>query len=211
MFKPLKHPNVRILEGLAPLIGKTGVITDKEGKLYRVKLDEPVEVDGVGIVTDDLWMPAHLKVIRPGAIKPVVVGQQPEAPAVVESPVVEAVRDELITRALADQLAPEATPVVLDTSELDAAIDVDTLVPDAPAEVTEAAAPAKPAPQPGPEAGAPEAATPATPAARKPKTKKVKALSAKAEAQLRAGVKVTDEAAKAKKGKVDRGVVIRKR
>ena len=33
MFKPLKHPNVKILDGLPAFIGMTGVIVDKEGKL----------------------------------------------------------------------------------------------------------------------------------------------------------------------------------
>jgi hypothetical protein len=69
MFKPLKHPNVRILAGMKEFVGQTGVIIDKEGKQYRVKLDVPVEVTGVGTVTSDLWEPAMLKVIRPPAIK----------------------------------------------------------------------------------------------------------------------------------------------
>ena len=83
MFKPLKHPNVKILDGLPAFIGQTGVIVDKEGKLYRVKLDQPVTVDGVGIVTSDLWEPAKLKVIKPVAAKPVItkLAEVPEAAA----------------------------------------------------------------------------------------------------------------------------------
>lgn len=69
MFK-LKHPNVKILGGLPAFVGQTGVIVDKEGKLYRVKFDSPVEVPDVGLVTDDLWEPKLLKVIRPPLNKP---------------------------------------------------------------------------------------------------------------------------------------------
>lgn len=163
MFKPLKHPHVRILDGIAPLIGKTGVITDKEGKLYRVTLDEPVEVDGVGTVTDELWEPAKLKVIRPPVIKP-VIAPAAEAPAAV-------------------------------------------------AELPETVAPAEAAPPAAPEAAAPEAATPAAPAADLPaiiagnaaKARKPKALSAKGEAQARAGLKVTDEPRRPKAKKLFTG------
>ena len=134
MFKPLKHPHVRILEGVTQLVGLTGLIVDKEGKLYRVNLGTPTEVPGAGLVSTDLFMPSALKVIKP----------KPAAAA-----------------------------------------------PEAAAEV----APVAPAPQPAPAADAAEAATPATPAATagKPKARKPKALSAKQEAQKRAGVKVTDD------------------
>ena len=42
-------------------IGKTGTIIGREDKLLRIRLDEPVEVPGVGRVTDDLWHPRLLK------------------------------------------------------------------------------------------------------------------------------------------------------
>jgi hypothetical protein len=35
--------------------GKTGRIIGQEGKQYRVRLDTPVEIPGVGEVEDDLW------------------------------------------------------------------------------------------------------------------------------------------------------------
>jgi hypothetical protein len=103
MFKPLKHPNVRILEGVAEFVGKTGVIIDKEGKQYRVRLDEPVEVPGVGTVTHDLWMPAHLKVIRPPVAKVA-------APAAPEAATVAAVEAPALQPAPAAETAEAATP-----------------------------------------------------------------------------------------------------
>ena len=42
-------------------IGKTGTIIGREDKLLRIRLDEPVEVPGVGRVTDDLRHPRLLK------------------------------------------------------------------------------------------------------------------------------------------------------
>jgi hypothetical protein len=82
MFKPLKHPFVKILGGLPVFIGQTGEIVDKEGKLYRVKLDAPVMVPNVGEVTNDLWEPAMLKVIKPGQkAKAVAIDAPVTAPA----------------------------------------------------------------------------------------------------------------------------------
>jgi hypothetical protein len=51
---------VEILGGMAEFAGKTGTIIDdseRDGvyKMYRVRFDEPVEVPGLGRVTDDLW------------------------------------------------------------------------------------------------------------------------------------------------------------
>lgn len=79
MFKPLKHPHVKILEGVTQLVGQTGTIVDKEGNQYRVKLDTPTEVDGVGLVSSELFMPSVLKVLR-SAPKPVPAAG-PEAAA----------------------------------------------------------------------------------------------------------------------------------
>ena len=61
-----KH--VRILGGMKEFVGHTGTIVDveKQGweKLYRVELDDPVEVPMVGRVTDDLWESRFLKTVR---------------------------------------------------------------------------------------------------------------------------------------------------
>jgi hypothetical protein len=56
---------VRILGGLLEFIGKTGEIVGKEGNLYRVYLDEPVDVAGIGRVRDDLWERSALKTLMP--------------------------------------------------------------------------------------------------------------------------------------------------
>jgi hypothetical protein len=59
---------VTILGGMSEFVGKTGEIVDTEnyggGKsqtYYRVCLDEPVLVPGVGRVTDDLWQKEFLR------------------------------------------------------------------------------------------------------------------------------------------------------
>ena len=57
MSKIGKH--VRITGGMKEFVGQTGTITgsEKDGSttMYRVQLDEPVQVEGVGLVEDDLW------------------------------------------------------------------------------------------------------------------------------------------------------------
>jgi hypothetical protein len=55
---------VRIVGGMAELVGKLGTVIGREGMLLRVRLDEPVEVPGIGRVTDDLWEPRLLKTHR---------------------------------------------------------------------------------------------------------------------------------------------------
>lgn len=67
----ISHPNrsgfgrrVRIAGGMAEFIGKTGVVIGREGRLLRVRLDEPVHVEGVGLVHDDLWEPRLLRTKR---------------------------------------------------------------------------------------------------------------------------------------------------
>ncbi len=57
---------VRILPtgGMKEFHGKTGRIVDTEDEYYRVRLDEPVEIEGLGKVADDLWMAMCLKTIR---------------------------------------------------------------------------------------------------------------------------------------------------
>jgi hypothetical protein len=59
---------VRILGGMAEFIGKTGTVIGEEGSrpvMLRVSLDEPVEVEGVGLVRDDLWERRLLETVRP--------------------------------------------------------------------------------------------------------------------------------------------------
>jgi hypothetical protein len=68
------HPNsrigrrVQIMGGKKEFVGRTGVIVDLEKhgweKLYRVELDDPVEIPLVGLVTDDLWEGRFLKTVR---------------------------------------------------------------------------------------------------------------------------------------------------
>jgi hypothetical protein len=55
---------VRITAGMGEFVGKTGTIQWKEDGLYRVRLDEPVEVPYVGLVRDDLWEGKLLRRIR---------------------------------------------------------------------------------------------------------------------------------------------------
>lgn len=51
-------------------LNKTGRIvgSEKFGRfeppMYRVRLDEPVEIPGVGTVTDDLWQGQYLKGVK---------------------------------------------------------------------------------------------------------------------------------------------------
>jgi len=61
-------PNVKILAGMSEFIGKTGTIIDseKDGRvtMYRVRLDTPVDIPGVGLVRDDLWAGEYLRRVR---------------------------------------------------------------------------------------------------------------------------------------------------
>jgi hypothetical protein len=54
---------VKITGGMKEFIGKTGRVQAKEDGLWRVILDSPVEVPGVGRVTSDLWEGRFLKKI----------------------------------------------------------------------------------------------------------------------------------------------------
>ena len=62
------HDHVKILGGMTEFVGQTGVITDIEDdgltKLYRVSLDEPINIEGIGEVEDDLWAAEFLEVER---------------------------------------------------------------------------------------------------------------------------------------------------
>lgn len=55
---------VTITGGMREFVGQTGQVVAKEGKLYRVRLDYPVTVPGVGEVHDDLWEGRFLKTRR---------------------------------------------------------------------------------------------------------------------------------------------------
>ena len=57
---------VKILGGMKEFIGRKGeIIDDSEHdgctKMYRVQLDNPVQIEGVGLVTDDLWSKQYLQ------------------------------------------------------------------------------------------------------------------------------------------------------
>jgi hypothetical protein len=57
---------VKIMGGMREFVGQTGTIISEEGsnpKMYRVRLDNPVNIPGVGKVTDDLWEGNLLKKI----------------------------------------------------------------------------------------------------------------------------------------------------
>jgi len=58
--------NVRILKGggMPEFFGQTGTITDIEDGMYRVRLDTPVCIPGVGLVRDDLWEGHFLKTLK---------------------------------------------------------------------------------------------------------------------------------------------------
>ena len=54
---------VKIMGGMAEFVGKTGM-AEREGSFWRVELDHPVEIPGIGIVTDDIWKGYYLKTLR---------------------------------------------------------------------------------------------------------------------------------------------------
>lgn len=58
--------HVKIMGGMKEFVGQTGRIIAKEGNMYRVKLDNPVEVPYAGRVTSDLWEGRFLKRVSGG-------------------------------------------------------------------------------------------------------------------------------------------------
>jgi len=62
---------VKILGGMPEFVGRTGTIigTEKLGRnepiYYRVRMDTPVDIPGVGLVRDDLWQGNLLKTVLP--------------------------------------------------------------------------------------------------------------------------------------------------
>lgn len=60
---------VKILAGMTEFVGRTGEIVSNHERdgctvMYRVRLDEPVEIPGVGRVKDDIWSGEFLKGIK---------------------------------------------------------------------------------------------------------------------------------------------------
>lgn len=60
--------SVKILGGMKEFVGKRGYVTgiemDGRKRMYRVRLESPVEIPGVGAVEDDLWSRPFLRRIR---------------------------------------------------------------------------------------------------------------------------------------------------
>jgi hypothetical protein len=50
--------------GMPVFWGKTGRIISEEMGMYRVRLDEPVEITGLGRVSSDLWESSLLRRCR---------------------------------------------------------------------------------------------------------------------------------------------------
>lgn len=60
---------VKILSGMKEFVGQIGTIidnTERDGRttMYRVQLDKPIQVPGVGTVQDDLWAGTYLRNVR---------------------------------------------------------------------------------------------------------------------------------------------------
>lgn len=60
---------VKITAGMAEFVGQIGTIidnTERDGhaRMYRVRLDTPVSIPGVGEVDNDLWQGSGLKAVR---------------------------------------------------------------------------------------------------------------------------------------------------
>ncbi len=59
---------VKVTGGMPEFVGSTGTVVnvEKDGRtaMYRVRLDSPVNVPGVGLVTDDLWAGEYLRPVR---------------------------------------------------------------------------------------------------------------------------------------------------
>ena len=71
---------VTIIGGNHEFVGQTGTIICKEGPEYRVRLDCPIEIPGVGLVTDDLWDGNLLRTQRQAATAALADGWSRPAP-----------------------------------------------------------------------------------------------------------------------------------
>jgi hypothetical protein len=133
MFKPLKNPNVKILAGEPELIGQTGVIFGRDGKLHQVRLNEPVETVAKGLVTTELFETSALRIIRPpvvkqaraivardptdGEVKPVTISAAPVEPSgdttVAEQlGITDRLPGDALTSAEHEQVYPGGEPIV---------------------------------------------------------------------------------------------------
>jgi len=54
---------VKIIGGMKEFHGRTGTAV-REGKMWRVYLDEPVLIESIGYVADDLWEGHLLKTVK---------------------------------------------------------------------------------------------------------------------------------------------------
>src|SRR6516165_1331354 len=81
---------VEIRGGMQEFVGKTGTILREESPgYYRVKLDEPVEIDGIGLVADDLWEGGLLRRLRSRQRRPIEVEPPEEVQTEVQTEVVQ--------------------------------------------------------------------------------------------------------------------------
>jgi hypothetical protein len=67
MANNLHGRTVRITASMAEFVGVRGTIIDREQDrppMYRIRLDRPVMVPGVGEVRDDLWERGGFKLLR---------------------------------------------------------------------------------------------------------------------------------------------------
>lgn len=67
----LYNRSVQLTSGLKEFVGKVGTIVGLEdlgrpgdNRLYRIRLNTPVRVEGVGVVRDDLWERQGFKLLR---------------------------------------------------------------------------------------------------------------------------------------------------
>lgn len=127
MFKPLKRPNCKMIAGDAAYIGMTGLIVDKADKHFRVILDKPV-----GDVTEGLWLPREVALIRPpkGWTPPVgfeaAMAAMPELPKPLAS--VEPPAESASTQPASDAPVIEETETKLETQPATDTTVLDTAI-----------------------------------------------------------------------------------
>ena len=63
-FQEMYGRTVKIKTGMQEFVGKIGRIVDVEGKMFRIRFDEPVAVKGLGPVLDDIWERSGFKLLR---------------------------------------------------------------------------------------------------------------------------------------------------
>jgi len=96
---------VEIRGGMQEFVGKTGTILREESPgYYRVKLDEPVEIDGIGLVADDLLEGGLLRRLRSRQRRPIEVEPPEEVQTEVQTPEEVQIAEEVQTEVV--QTAP---------------------------------------------------------------------------------------------------------